>query len=70
MVEGHVADQDRGESIDLLHHAVDLAIFRTVDRDVGQRAREPRVQLVAYVRQPPPDEDERFPILAEPRPTA
>jgi hypothetical protein len=40
MIMGPISDQDLGEYIDLLHHAVDLAVFRTADRDVGQRPRE------------------------------
>jgi len=28
MVRGHIADQDFGKSTDLLHYAVDLAVFR------------------------------------------
>jgi len=30
-----VTNQDPGQSIDLLHHTIDLSVFRTADRDVG-----------------------------------
>jgi hypothetical protein len=35
MVAGDIADQDSGERFDLLHHAVDLTVFRTAYWDVG-----------------------------------
>ena len=40
IVMADVANQDLGQSIDLLHHMIDLAVFRAADRDVGQRPRE------------------------------
>ena len=35
-----IADQDLCQPIDFLHHAVDLAVFQAIDRDVRQRPRE------------------------------
>ena len=35
-----VSEQDRGQLIDLLHHAVDLVVCGTADRDVRQCPRE------------------------------
>jgi hypothetical protein len=40
MEVGPIAYQDVGEPVDLLHHAIDLAVFRAADRDVGQHPRE------------------------------
>jgi hypothetical protein len=35
-----VSDQDLGEPIDLSYDTVDLTVFRTASRDLGQGSRE------------------------------
>ena len=40
IVMGRIVNQDLGQSIDLLHHSVDLAVLRAANRNVRQRPRE------------------------------
>src|SRR5690349_12394024 len=40
IVVSSIADQDLSQVVDLLHHTIDLAVFRAADRDVRQRPRE------------------------------
>jgi hypothetical protein len=47
--------EDFGQSINLLHHSVNLAVFRTTDRDIGQGPSEEVARRSQGLQQPVSD---------------